>query len=284
MKNLAIFCLHYGWLTGSEMYFYELVKLLKDDYNVTLYSNIDYRLSDITILNNVTFCDLKETHESMEYDLIIVSHGNFLINNIKKSVKNFENTPVINICHSEILPQEEPLILDNVRNYIAIRPSIVSKLIEKNKIPPNKIRLIYNPIDVKRFNLNSVSTEDFGLFIGTMNHLRIKPLVDFIDKCKEKKLSVRYIGDVNEDFKKQFNNVEFLKPLWEVEYYIKKSNICGGIINGRTFWEAKLCGKDVLEYNVDSNGNILNVDDGKSYDIECVKDVFVKKQIIELLW
>lgn len=284
MKNLAIFCLHYGWLTGSEMYFYELVKLLKDDYNVTLYSNIDYRLSDTTILNNVTFCNLKETHKLMEYDLIIVSHGNFLINNIKRLIKNFENTPVINICHSEILPQEEPLILNNVRNYIAIRPSIVSKLIEKNKIPSDKIRLIYNPIDVKRFNLNGVSTEDFGLFIGTMNHLRIKPLIDFISKCEEKKLSVKYIGDVNEDFKKQFNNVEFLKPLWEVEYYIKKSNICGGIINGRTFWEAKLCGKDVLEYIVDDNGGILNVDEGKSYDVECVKDILVKKQIIELLW
>ena len=77
--------------------------------------------------------------------------------------------------------------------------------------------------------------------------------------------------------------MEFLRPLWEIEYYIKSSELCGGIINGRTFWEAKLCGKDVLEYNVDSKGNILNVDEGKSYDIEWVKDIFVKKQIIELL-
>ena len=152
MKNLAIFCLHYGWLTGSEMYFYELVKLLKDDYNVTLYSNIDYRLSDTTILNNVTFCDLKETHKLIEYDLIIVSHGNFLYNRISQLVLNLDKTPIINVCHSEILPQEEPLVKHNVKYYVGIRQSIVDKLINNNNVPKDKVKLIYNP-NIKNPNL-----------------------------------------------------------------------------------------------------------------------------------
>ena len=68
-----------------------------------------------------------------------------------------------------------------------------------------------------------------------------------------------------------------------IEYYIKSATICGGIINGRTFWESLLCGKEVLEYTIDRNGNILKISDGKDYDTNNVKNFLVKKQIMDIL-
>ena len=56
------------------------------------------------------------------------------------------------------------------------------------------------------------------------------------------------------------NMYEFYDKISEttpnINYLMKKATICGGILKGRTYWEAKLLGKPVMEYMVDSNGEI----------------------------
>jgi hypothetical protein len=283
-KKIAIFCLHYGGLTGSEIYFYELIKILKEDFDISIYSNIDYSFKEMTIFDDVTYYNLNDHCDSASYDLILLSHGNYIINNLKKYITDYSNTPIMNIVHSEVLPMEAPLLDDSIDVYVGIRQSIIDHLIYKHNIPKNQVKLIHNPVDTKRFNHFNITKEGFGVFIGTMNHLRFDPFIDFINVCNRLNLNVKYIGDIDDDTKFNFTNVEFIKPIFGVENYIKKSNLIGGILQGRTYWESKLCMKDTLEYNVDEHGTIIDKKFEGIVNCDHIKNWYIKNQFNSLIY
>lgn len=282
IKTIAIFCLHYGGLTGSELYFYELIKILKSYYNICVYSNYTHDFKDKVFFDDVKFFNLKEVNTN-DYDILLVSHGTFLWNNIKLNVNNLNYIPIINIIHSEVLHQEVPLMYNNVYKYITIRSTIKDKLLNQYNISSNKIEIIYNPIDNTRFNDNNISDNNFALFIGTMNHLRKNAFFDFINTCNYE--NIMYIGDINEEDKIYHpnKNIKYIKPLWNIEEYIKKSSVVGGIINGRSYWESKLCLKPTIEYSIDSNGNILNKKIEDKIDTSIISYDNIKFKFLTLL-
>jgi len=283
-KKIAIFCLHYGGLTGSEVYFYELIKILKEDFNITIYSNIAYSFKEMTVFDDVTYYNVNDHCDSASYDLILLSHGYYVINNLKKYVIDYNKTPIMNIIHSEVLPMEIPLPSNVVECYVGIRQSITDHLVYNHNIPKDRVNLIHNPIDTKRFNGINITNEGFGIFIGTMNHLRLSPFIDFINVCSRLNLNVKYIGDIDDDTKCKFKNVEFIKPIVDIENYIKKSNLIGGILNGRTYWESKLCMKDTLEYNVDEHGNIIDKKFERVVNCDHVKNWYIKNKFNSLIY
>ena len=236
-------------LTGSEVYFLELSSALAElGYVVTLTApEIDRDFIDKYTGENVFAKQISEIYN--DYDLTIMSHhpsvGNFL-----------PSAPIVNVIHSEIYPLEVPFFDNRVKKYVGIRPSICEKLINDYNINKSQVKLIRNPINLHRFNTIDSKNEKFGLFVGTLGGLRIKPLIHFAQHCRINRLKSVYIGAENE--KVPFYD-EVLGPQSDIEKYFKNCSVSGGIIFGRSYYEARLCGKPTIEYMVDNQGAINDI-------------------------
>lgn len=256
--NILITCLFLHNATGSELYFYELAKSLsKLGHNVTILTNFysDY-FQKKSIEDNfriITIKKLQEINIPDKIDFVIVSHANKMYQHVFKfNISKYAK--FVNIVHSEIYGDEDPVLNEKIDKYIAVRKSIQDRLVNKFNVPIEKTQIIFNPIDVSKFNTDDTSDDNFGIFIGTLNELRLQACLDFKKFCKAKNLRTIYVGSDNHlavDYDEKLN------PVWDIENYVKKCTISGGIIHGRTYWEAKLCGKETLEYIVDGSGKIL---------------------------
>jgi len=237
-------------LTGSEVYFLELSSALAElGHEVTVATTeISQDFVDRCKKNKVNLITVNQIQNN--YDLIIMSHYPSVINFLKG------NSPIINIVHSEIYPLEVPYISDRVIKYVGIRQTICEKLNHEYKIDRSKISLIRNPIDLNRFNTIDNNDEKYGLFVGTLGGLRIKPLIHFAMHCKVNGLKSIYIGAENE--KVPFYDT-VLGPCNDIEKYFKNCSISGGIIFGRSYFEARLCGKPTIEYMVNNQGMVTDI-------------------------
>lgn len=253
MKILCC-CLRAKFLTGSEVYFYELCSALTLlSHSVTLAAT---EVSDHFIKYcsgyNFKIINLDNLNEK-DFDLIILSHAQ---ETYKKIQFLMPNTKIINICHSEIYESELPLISDQVIKYVGIRQPICDKMYSCG-IDREKIELIRNPINLNRFNTQNITDEKFGLFVGTMGGLRYKSALHFASFCKANNLQSIYISAENQEL--PFFDLN-LRMVENVEQYFKKCSISGGIIHGRTYFEARLCGKPTIEYFINNMGAITNID------------------------
>lgn len=236
-------------LTGSEIYFYELSETLcKLNHKVTLSAN---KISDY--FKNKTYqFQMKYLNEIEDkYDLIIISHSCFTF---YENIQLYnEKTPIINIIHSEIYESEKPLMHKNVIKYVGVRETICNKFI--NLFP--KIECIYNPIDTSKFNLLQTCKKPFGLFVGTPDQPRYESMKHFCNYCKYNNLvSINISGD-----ERQSNLFDIcMNKVDNIEKYFKSCSISGGILKGRTYFEAKLCGKPLIEYYIDENFFIKNIE------------------------
>jgi len=257
--NILITCLFMYNATGSEMYFSELAKALTKlghDVTVTTKHCSNYFSKESQDFNYkiVNPLSIDENTANKKFDLVLISHANIMFKYLS-DFKFHRHTKYINIVHSEIYPDEHPIVEPFINKYIAIRKPIQDMLINDFNIPKSKTEIIYNPIDTNRFNTIDTTDENFGLFIGSLNELRLPSCLDFNVYCKERGLKSIYIGSGNNQAQ---GYDEKLEPVWDIENYIKKASICGGIIHGRTYWEAKLCGKETMEYIIDSSGKIID--------------------------
>ena len=253
--KILISCLSFRNYTGSELYFYELSSALKSfGHSVSIYSPfIDLPLRDKTA--DISFPS-KETIISTEYDLVIFSHGNVTW----EYIKDVKAKKFINVVHSEVLELEQPLIDNKVDVYVGIRPTIV-ELLEKT-ITDKPVRLIYNPFDLTRFNPQKCKKrkdirDKVVLFPGSLDYLRYKPLKYLLDLSEKQNFKVLHVG--RSDYSTIHPNFTSHEPTWEVEKYYKQCDIVSGIFLGRTSIEGLLCGKKVLQFDVDSSGLIQKI-------------------------
>ena len=247
-------------LTGGEMYNLELGSALKTlNHTVTLAGEeTNDFFKNLCLEKHLLYDNLKNINNIDYYDYIIISNKEAVskILNISRLLKY--KGKLINICHSEIIePWDDPLLIDNVCKYVAIRPPVKDRLIKKFKIDENKIQMIRNPIDLTRFNTQGTSNEKFGLFVGTMGGVRYKASIHFAQFCHVNNLKSVYISDENQQI--PFFNVS-LPSCKDIEKYFKSCSISGGVIHGRTYFEARLCGKPTVEYFIDNTGSITNID------------------------
>ena len=243
-------------LGGSYLYTEELTNALRKNHNVVTINdyvidhNFDYEINTI------------EQIREIDFDLIIIMQAKHFIHlniSIKKS-------RVVNVIHSEIYDLDDPLINNRVL-YIAVRDEIKKHLIENFKINPNKIFVLLNPINKKyreitNETLETIPKDNYGIFacrdIGIERH---KAAIDFAIFCRElncKPMLISYLQPgMREIFERLYDTI--LDPTPDLYIYVKNAKICGGILKGRTHWEAKLYGKPVVEYMVDSEGEIFDV-------------------------
>ena len=240
---------------GSYFYTKELTDVLKIDHNVIIING-----NIITHNFNINIESLDDIR-NIDFDLIIIMQAqHFESLNIK-----IKNSKIVNIIHSEVYQVDNPLI-HNKAKYISVRDEIKQHLIKNFNIKPENIITLINPINKKYYSndqlnkLDNFYNEKFGLFAcGSLGEIRWKAAIDFAFFCKELNYKSLLMASLNEETKKEFYKFydRIIPPSENVNLFMQKAQISGGILKGRTYWEAKLCGKPVIEYMVNPQGDIL---------------------------
>lgn len=225
----------------------------------------------------------------VSFDIIHANHTPV----VEQLTKLYSNNIIINGINSEIIDLEKPVINDNIKKYIAVRPSIKDYLITEHSIPEDKIDVIYNPIDSDRFNVVEKEKNNeipIILFVGTMDYLRQKSILDLVEKCEKEDKHLYLVGEDREDFATNLtignDRVFYFPPTDKIEEFYHKCDETAGIMLGRTTIEGFLCGKSGYVYDVDKVGNINNVeyhnvpDDLSIFEYDVVmgqiKDLYLK--------
>jgi len=275
--NILLSCLSYREYTGSEIYFYELSTALRSaGHNVSIFSPfVDNPLQDRT--TGITFPN-KDEIKKETYDMVLFSHGQVTW----EYLKDVKTNKLINITHSEVIDLEEPVDSSKIDLYIGIRPSIVDFI--NSKLPTANIKLIYNPFDFTRFNpqrcKKKKSVKDkVVLFPGSLDYLRYKPLKYLLDLSEKQNFKVLHVG--RSDYSTVHPNFSSQPAVWDVENFYKQCDIVSGIFLGRTSIEGLLCGKKVLQFDVDNTGKIKEVYWHTEPYLDKFSREFVANQIID---
>lgn len=283
--KVLLSCLFFKTFTGSELYVYELAKnLVKLNCDVTVLSDIGGPLTDMAKKDGIKVVPFSEPpgykmgdgkwslntpqgiQQSQPNVLYRVSEVNFDIIHVQHkpvAERIFQMYPEIDkiyTIHSEVIELENPVKNDTVKKYIAIRPEI-KDYIKKFDIDEKDIEIIYNPVDNTKFNNNNIKTENYTLFVGTIDYLREKTILDLIEYTKLNSQELWLVGENKSNYLNSIlenSHVKYFPPTWNVEKYIKNCKETAGIQLGRTTIEGWMCGKSGWIYNVDSNGDILD--------------------------
>jgi glycosyltransferase involved in cell wall biosynthesis len=261
---------------GAQMYFFELSRaLMKRGHSCAIISNIEGPMSYMASNAGVRLLPYKELKDLSvhDWDIIHASH----VPNVRDIIINdiLPGKPIVQTCHSEIIPVEEAYDHFRVNAYIAIRKTIYDKILQQG-IPAEKVHLIFNPIDQDKFNIDYPPThEKQFLFAGSIDYLR-KNALELCYKrfCDGEGYTMTVVG--RNDYPElpgQMPKAVFMGPSNMVEYFVKRSEFVAGIVGGRTKWEAGLCAKKYFDIKVDAQGNILGHDQEPAYvpDEELVK-------------
>jgi hypothetical protein len=268
---------------GSFIYTKELANVLKIDHQIVV-------INDCQIDHNFDL-EINSLYEirSIDFDLIIIMQAQHFKNlNI-----DINDARIINVIHSEVYDCDTPYI-NNKTEYIAVRNEIKKYLIKNYNIPENKITTLINPINKNLYN--DLSLEDQNKKIGVfacniLGQVRLKAAYDFAIFCKEINYESILIGYMSQNLKVEFSKIYniILDPTEEYNQILHRCSLSGGILKGRTYWEAKLLGKSVIEYMVDSNGEILDEiheDKPTSDEIEHIKTItspeFIASKILSI--
>jgi glycosyltransferase involved in cell wall biosynthesis len=284
--KVLLSCLFFRGFTGSELYVYELAKsLMKLNCSVTVLSQIGGPLTDmakkigikclsfeespgfklgdgvwgfetpnghqVSILNNLY--KVSET----DYDIVHIQHKPVA----ERILNMYPELDKIYSIHSEVISLEDPVKDPSIKKYIAIRPEIKSHMIDKFQIPEEMIDVIYNPIDNEKFKSTDIPSEDYVLFVGTIDYLRKESILDLMEYTREISKELWLVGENNGNYLDNIllePHVKHFSSTWNIENYISKSFETAGVQLGRTTIESWMCGKPSWIYKVDSEGFILS--------------------------
>ncbi len=268
MRILLTFLNYNGW-HGTSIYFYDLACALKKQGN------------DVSILSNCqgdepnTMCDLAIKSEKLgitcfhfthapktKFDVIIASHRTVISSLIQNNL--YGETPIIQICHSEIINEEFALVDKRIKHYIAIRPAIAKMMEDKYYIDPSQISLIWNPINVERLlSVNKRSREKMRVvFPATIDYLRKDTLLSLYEKAKEENFEIVVVGKKYMDYLDNLDPkyISVYPPVWNINRYYANATHTASIMLGRTVLEGWHFGLPSFVYNVDSFGKIQGME------------------------
>jgi hypothetical protein len=269
--KILLGCLNANGLGGSELYHYELARELDlAGHNVTLFTlrQIDWMDQVRLQLQHVRQLDTTNLDVTEKYDIIVASQPQVNV----FMLDHFKDTPIISIIHSEIR-SEDPVLDSRISHYIAIRQPIADMLINEYKISADKVSLIYNPIDISRFNsVKSVKLERYsGIFVGeVLDPIRFKAVQHLVTKCIENDWDLYLMSESRYDF--NHPNIKYIDKRWDTENVVKTMNFTAGILLGRTTLEGWCCDVPGYMYIIDIHGNILNIESTTPDNIKTLCD------------
>ena len=289
--KVLIGCLFFRTFTGSELYVYELAKnLIKLNCDVTVLSEIGGPLTEMAKKDGIKvvpfanppgyklgdgkwgFNTPQGFQPSELNNMYRVSDVNFDIIHVQHkpvAERIFQMYPEIDkvyTIHSEVIELENPVKNEKVKKYIAIRQEIKDYM-QKFDIPEKDIEIIYNPIDNTKFNDKNIKTENYTLFVGTIDYLREKTIMDLIEYTKLNSQELWLVGENKSQYLDSIlknTHVKYFPSTWNVEKFVKNCKETAGIQLGRTTIEGWMSGKSGWIYKVDSNGDII---EKNKYDV-----------------
>lgn len=307
--KVLISCLFFQKFTGSEMYVYELAKnLINQNCDVTIVaSETTGPLVLMATKLGIKVRNIKETpgfkmgdgkwmvmtqngpqpSQPNQFYPVDVAHFDIIHCQHKPIVEimNVLYPTVDKICtiHSEVIDLENPVTHPSIKKYITIRPEIKYHIISKFNIPNDMVEIIYNPIDENKFFNKKLNSENYILFVGSVDYLREKTIKDLVQYSKEQNKELWIVGENKSNYLNDLlknSHVKHFGPTLEVDKYIHKCSETAGILLGRTTIEGWMCGKPGWIYNVDNLGNVItkklfNIPE----DIDKFKSTTVSKKI-----
>ncbi len=281
--KILISCLYFHSLTGSELYYYELSKqLVKLGHDVSILSQIkEGTLHRKASNNKVKVFDFTQAPKT-KFDIILASHKAVINGLFDNNI--YPDTPIISINHSEVVEQEFPIIDSRINHYVAIRPSIRTMMEERYFIDPEKISLIYNPINEHKFShIKYVKpVRKTVLFIGTIDHLRKAMLLDLVKRSRDESFELIVVGEKHAEYL-DAAGITIHPPTWDVEKFYSRATHTAGIMLGRTTIEGWFYGLPGYIYQINKAGDLQSmeiVDAPK--DMSIFSSQTVAKQIADL--
>ena len=307
--RVLISCLFFENYTGSEMYVFELSKnLLKQNCDVTIVATRTN--GPLTLLSTKLGIKVLNINEPPGYKLgdgkwslktnqgfqLSTPNMYYKINDVKFDIIHCQHKPIVEIMnnlyptidkicsiHSEVISLELPVIHDSIKKYIAIRPEIKEFLISNHNIPEKNIEVVYNPIDENKFKPSKQQSENFTLFVGTIDYLRKKTILDLVEYTKLNNKELVLVGENRDNYLSEIllnSHVKHFNSTPNVETFVNRCDETAGILLGRTTIEGWMCNKPGWIYNINSDGDILNKELFKvPTDLEKFKSITVSNQI-----
>jgi glycosyltransferase involved in cell wall biosynthesis len=134
-------------------------------------------------------------------------------------------------------------------------------MINNFNISKDMIDVIYNPIDETKFYNKNLKSENYILFVGSIDYLRENTIKDLVRYSKEQGKELWLVGENKSNYLQnllQDSHVRHFGPTLEVDKYIHKCSETAGILLGRTTIEGWMCNKPGWIYNVDNTGDIIS--------------------------
>ena len=308
--KVLLSCLFFKTYTGSEMYVYELARGLKKlNCDVTVLSDINGPLSKLAQQQGIKVLpfnnppgykmgDGKWGFNTPQGFQPSQQNVMYKIGEVEFDIIHTQHTPVTNqICqmypnidkistiHSEVIDLENPVLNDSIKKYVCIRPEIQDHIMTKFNITKDKTEVIYNPIDINRFNAKNTRDNGYILFVGTIDYLREKTIKDLVSYSESVNKELWLVGENKSNYLNELvshSHVKYHKSTNKVEGFVKNCSETAGILLGRTTIEGWMCGKPGWIYNIDDKGEILNKErfDIPS-DIDKFNSIEVAKKIKE---
>jgi glycosyltransferase involved in cell wall biosynthesis len=160
-----------------------------------------------------------------------------------------------------VIELENPVIHPSIKKYVAIRPEIKEYIISNFTIPENMVDVIYNPIDETKFFDKKINSENYILFVGSVDYLREKTIKDLVEYSKIENKELWIVGENKSNYLSELiknSHVKYYGPTLDVDKYIHKCSETAGILLGRTTIEGWMCNKPGWIYNVDNTGDIIS--------------------------
>jgi glycosyltransferase involved in cell wall biosynthesis len=286
--KVLLSCLFFKTFTGSEMYVYELARGLKKlNCEVTVLSDINGPLSKIAQQQGIKVLPFSESPGfklgdgkwglntpqgvqpsqpnvmykvgEVHYDIIHTQHTPVT----NQMCQLYPNIDKISTIHSEVIELENPVLNETIKKYICIRPEIQDHIINKFDINKNNTEVVYNPIDIERFNTKNTKDDGYVLFVGTLDYLRETTIKDLVEYSKSINKEFWIVGENKSNYLDDLLNhshVKYHNATNKVETFVKNCSETAGILLGRTTIEGWMCGKPGWIYNVDDSGYIISKD------------------------
>lgn len=260
--RVLISVISFRYLTGAELYVYELARsLAARRHDVTVVGQAGGLIAEKARACGVTVHDFADMPRGLSFDVLHVQE----LAPAQWAMARHPHTPVIATVHSQ-WPCETPLVDPRVHRYVCIRPEVREKVIAQDGIPREKTAVVYNGVDFARFSVPDASAparqRESVLFAGTVDPLRREAALHLIERSRAEDFDVTFIGTRHSSHLDGPlpANVRWLQgDIWHIERHVRACTATAGIVLGRTTIEGWACGKPGWIYDIDLAGRIQDV-------------------------